>query len=183
MKTKNKAFRNIIGALLIPLLISAMTGCSDLDIKSELTFLMYAVNSNPEEGGSGELTPIYQTYKLESISLTSNEKAKIIWDASNHSDVEGFRIIERPQKLTSILLSDYNATNISPILFKFSSKVTGASKDNDNLSFELSSQELSYEKDFFIEEGRDYSLAIKVYWRDTISNDTMQQPQYVIEED
>lgn len=169
---------HLLALLLLNLCL--LQGCADFDISPELDIVMYGVNSAPDDA-SGDLTPLYQTYTLEDISLSIEGEQKSVWTAAEHPDQDPFRIIERPQKLAIIPISEYKDLNVTPIQIRFSKNVTGASRTNSSHSFELSEPTFEYGQAFVLEEGRDYSLAVKIYWRNTVSEDTMAVPSFVIE--
>ncbi|MFW7380798.1 MAG: hypothetical protein ACOH5I_18430 [Oligoflexus sp.] len=154
------------------LLFCASCGFGD---DQTLEVLMFGVYEAPAEA-SGERTPTFHSYTITGLTGVDVETGETI-DFAEELEDESFRIIDRPQKIFSIPITDYAGQVIQSLTVHFVSRIEGGESDAEVISLDLGLTSITMQEPLEFEEGRDFTLNFRVKWRDTLTTDGMLAPE------
>ncbi len=160
--------------LLFGSLILSQSSCGAFSDSTEVEVQMYGIASAPSTA-TGDQDPQFQTYEIQSIVLSSPDG-----DVSILDQAESFKIVDRPQIVTSFDAADLAGRSFTGYTVTFGSTVTGGDKDQPNLSFTLTTVTQSLTQTLEIKEGSTLNLAIKLNWGNTLASGAMSEPAFVL---
>ncbi|MDQ3233058.1 MAG: hypothetical protein M3Q07_14675 [Pseudobdellovibrionaceae bacterium] len=155
-----------------------LLGCGSLTEDQLLSVEMYGVSKSPE-GATGTQDPNFQTYQLLKIDIVSEDGAT----SSNLFDNEEekiFRIVDREQLIYSKKIAELEGTSYSSIQLTFAPDVIGGESEDNSVTMTLGNPVLTLSQAFTVEKAKDLTLLIKINWGNTLTDEAMTEPQYVL---
>lgn len=151
-------------------LMALLSGCGGFSEETLIEIQMYGVTRAPESA-TGDRDPQFQSYEVQSITLTSAEGDVVLLD-----EVETFKIVDRPQILLSFKADELVDRVFTGMTVVFAATVEGGDNDEPALSFTLTNPSLTLTQAIEIEDGKSKTYSIKANWANTISAGTMTEP-------
>lgn len=152
---------------LIFLIIFNIIGCGGLNInsviKTKIQFEMYGIYSMPE-GAEGNKDPIAINFKLKQIIMDINEESI----QKNFTNNEQIIIINRPQIIYEMDLSNYTNSNINEIQVEFDSDILIKAKYEEQ-TIDISNPIISYSTPIAIKTSQTINFIIQVLWRNIVT--------------
>ncbi len=160
--------------LVIPATTVLLSACGAFSDSTSIEVQMYGVETAPT-GATGDRDPQFQTYQIDSIVLNSADG-----DVSIYSGGESFKIVDRPQIVTSFDASDLAGKSYTGFTVTFASTVVGGDKDEPALTYTLSSVTQSLTQTLEVKDSSTLDLAIKLNWGNTLTTGAMTEPSFVL---
>jgi len=155
-----------------------LSGCGGFNSDQLLSVEMYGVSKMPE-GATGNRDPRFQIYQLLQVDLVSEDGATIT-NLLDNTEEKIFRIVDREQLIYSKKIADFVDTSYGSMQLTFASKVTGGDSEDNSLTFTLANPTLTLSQPFAIEKAKDVTVLIKLNWGNTLSDEAMTEPQFVL---
>nr|AIA17828.1 hypothetical protein [uncultured bacterium] len=156
----------------------ALSGCGGFSTEQLLTVDMYGVSKMPE-GAAGTRDPNFQIYQLLKVDIVS-EDGSTTTNLFDNEDERIFRIVDREQMIYSKKISDLEGTSYANIQFTFKPEVSGGDSAQKDLSFTMSNPILTLAQPFAIEKAKNVTVHIRMNWGNTLSDEAMTEPQYIL---
>jgi hypothetical protein len=156
------------------LVASSLSACGAFSDETKLEIQMYGVARAPASA-TGDRDPQFQTYKVQSIALSSAEG-----DVALLSETSTFKIVDRPQILVDKVADEWAGRTFTTMTVTFEPLVTGGNSESSALSFTLSQPVLTLTQPLLLEKGKSLNLTIKASWSNTIAAGTMTEPSFEI---
>jgi hypothetical protein len=139
---------------------------------------MYGVSKMPD-GATGTRDPKFQIYQLLKVDILSEDGATTTNLFDNDED-KIFRIVDREQLIYSKKISELVDTSYGSMQLTFAPEVTGGDLEESSLSFTLANPVLTLSQPFAVEKAKDITVLIKMNWGNTLSDETMTEPAFVL---
>jgi hypothetical protein len=152
--------------------------CGGLSSEQLLSVDMYGVSKMPE-GATGTRDPKFQIYQLLKVDILSEDGATTTNLFDNDED-RTFRIVDREQMIYSKKIADLVDTSYGSMQLTFAPDVTGGESEENSLSFTLANPVLTLSQPFAIEKAKNINVVIKMNWGNTLSDEAMTEPAFVI---
>jgi hypothetical protein len=101
-------------------------------------------------------------------NLFDNEEEKI------------FRIVDREQMIYSKKIVDLVDTSYGSMQLTFAPEVSGGDSEDNALTFTMANPMLTLSETFAIEKAKDVTVLIKLNWGNTLSDEAMTEPQFIL---
>lgn len=158
-----------------------LTGCGLTgETKQYFILEMMGVGEAPATA-TGDTSPKWQQHTLFGVELLSQDGTENTTLFSDTENPRVAKIANRPQIIYSKDVSAQKNTTFSAVNVKFSTTVTGASKNSEDHTLTMAKDTFTLTEEFTLEEGKDKTLMVEVKWLNTVSGDTMQEPEFVLE--
>ncbi len=167
--------------LTITSLLLLLTGCGLGGAKKQYFILEMVGLGEAPATATGDASPKWQQHSLFGVELLSADGAANTTLFSDTTSPHVAKIASRPQIIYTKDVTDLKNTTFSAVSIKFSTTVKGASKNSEDHTLTMSRDTFTLTQDFTLEEGKDKTLMVKVKWLNTVSGDTMQEPEFVLE--
>ncbi len=145
-------------------------GCGAFEEEIRLEVQMFGVARAPETA-TGDRDPQFQTYTVQSITLTGPEG-----DIALLPEPADFKIVDRPQIILRRVSDDLKDKTFTSLSVAFSPVVTGGDNDESALNFTLTNPTLTLTTPLTIDKSKTYGFKIKALWANTIGNGAMTEP-------
>lgn len=155
-----------------------LSGCGGLSSDQLLSVEMYGVSKMPE-GATGTRDPKFQIYQLLKVDIVSEDGATTT-NLFDNEEEKIFRIVDREQLIYSKKISDLVDTSYGSMLLTFAPEVTGGDSEENALTFTLANPVLTLTQPFAIETAKDITVLIKMNWGNTLSDEAMTEPAFVL---
>jgi hypothetical protein len=152
--------------------------CGGLSSEQLLSVDMYGVSKMPE-GATGTRDPKFQIYQLLKVDILSEDGATTTNLFDNDED-RTFRIVDREQMIYSKKIADLVDTSYGSMQLTFAPDVTGGESEENSLSFTLANPVLTLSQPFAIEKAKNINVVIKMNWGNTLSDEAMTEPAFVL---
>jgi hypothetical protein len=139
---------------------------------------MYGVSKMPE-GATGTRDPKFQIYQLLKVDILSEDGATTTNLFDNDED-RTFRIVDREQLIYSKKIADLVDTSYGSMQLTFAPEVTGGESEENSLSFTLANPVLTLSQPFAIEKAKNINVVIKMNWGNTLSDEAMTEPAFIL---
>jgi hypothetical protein len=155
-----------------------LSGCGGLSSDQLLSVEMYGVSKMPE-GATGTRDPKFQIYQLLKVDLVSEDGATTT-NLFDNEEEKIFRIVDREQMIYSKKISDLVDTSYGSMQLTFAPEVSGGDSEENALTFTLANPVLTLSQPFAIETAKDVTVLIKMNWGNTLSDEALTEPQFVL---
>lgn len=157
------------------LTMTYLTGCgsdTEVDFSESLTIVMLGTFEETA-GASGNAEPRYVD-----VTFTDATVAKGDGSIVDLFDLEpvAYRILDRPQKLLEVDMSDYVDTTLSAITLSFGATVKAMGKSKTELSGTFAATTVMTEEGLLVEKAVKKRLEIHVRWKNAITRDDTTDP-------
>ncbi|HET9237202.1 MAG TPA: hypothetical protein VFO10_08120 [Oligoflexus sp.] len=155
-----------------------LSGCGGLSSEQLLSVEMYGVSKMPE-GATGTRDPKFQIYQLLKVDIVSEDGATTT-NLFDNEEEKIFRIVDREQLIYSKKITDLVDTSYGSMLLTFAPEVTGGDSEENTLAFTLANPVLTLTQPFAIEKAKDIAVIIKMNWGNTLTDEAMTEPTFVL---
>jgi hypothetical protein len=155
-----------------------LSGCEGLNTEQVLSVDMYGISKMPE-GAAGSRDPKFQVYQLLKVDFLSEDGATTT-TLFDQEEERIFRIVDREQLIYSKKISDLEGNSYGSVQFTFAPEVLGGESDSNELSFTMSNPTLILSQPFAVEKAKNVNIHIKMNWANTLTDESMTEPQYVL---
>jgi hypothetical protein len=155
-----------------------LSGCSGLSSEQLLSVEMYGVSKMPD-GATGTRDPKFQIYQLLKVDIVSEDGATTT-NLFDNEEEKIFRIVDREQLIYSKKISELVDTSYGSMQLTFAPEVTGGDSEDNALTFTLANPVLTLSQPFAIEKAKDITVLIKMNWGNTLSDEAMTEPAFVL---
>lgn len=155
-----------------------LSGCGGLSSDQLLSVDMYGVSKMPE-GATGTKDPKFQIYQLLKVDIVSEDGATTT-NLFDNEEEKIFRIVDREQMIYSKKIADLVDTSYSSMQLTFAPEVSGGESEDNALTFTLANPVLTLSQPFAIEKAKDVTVVIKLNWGNTLSDEALTEPQFVL---
>jgi hypothetical protein len=155
-----------------------LSACGGLTSEQLLSVDMYGVSKMPE-GATGTRDPKFQIYQLLKVDILSEDGATTTNLFDNDED-RTFRIVDREQLIYSKKIADLVDTSYGSMQLTFAPEVTGGESEENSLSFTLANPVLTLSQPFAIEKAKNINVVIKMNWGNTLSDEAMTEPAFIL---
>jgi hypothetical protein len=155
-----------------------LSACGGLSSDQLLSVEMYGVSKMPE-GATGTQDPKFQMYQLLKVDLVSEDGATTT-NLFDNDEEKIFRIVDREQLIYSKKISDLVDTSYGSMQLTFAPEVSGGVSEENALTFTMANPVLTLSQPFAIEKAKDVTVLIKMNWGNTLSDEALTEPQYVL---
>ena len=155
-----------------------LMGCgSSVKVGKQIFNIHIFGTSVAPDGATGNKDPIWQKYTLTGVSFlnTDSTDATVLYDGLKAAETT---VVDRPQIIYSKDIGTYNAKSFAGITASFTPTVTGAHDKKVDYTFTLPSPTMQISQAFKVETGKGLDLTITINWKNTVSGDTMEPPNY-----
>lgn len=171
----------MVSKLTITILFFVLTGCG-LTAENKQYFILQMMGlGEAPASAAGNASPQWQTHTLFGVEFLSEDGTETTTLFSNADEPRVAKIANRPQIIFSKDVSELKNTTYSAVSLRFSTSVTGASKNKQDHTLTMSQDTFTLTENFTLEEGQDKTLLVALKWMNTVSGDTMQEPEFVLE--
>jgi hypothetical protein len=174
-KVKKLTITKILSGCTVAL---GLNGCGSFSTDQVLSVDMYGVSKMPE-GAAGDRDPKFQYYQLLKVDFLS-EDGTTTTTLFDQEEERIFRIVDREQLIYSKKISELEGNSFGSVQFTFAAEVKGGESDDNELSFSMSSPTLTLSQPFEIEKAKNVGIHIKMNWANTLTDEAMTEPQYVL---
>lgn len=155
-----------------------LSGCGGLSSDQLLSVEMYGVSKMPD-GATGTRDPKFQIYQLLKVDIVSEDGATTT-NLFDNEEEKIFRIVDREQLIYSKKISELVDTSYGSMQLTFAPEVTGGDSEENALTFTLANPVLTLSQPFAIEKAKDLTVLIKMNWGNTVSDEAMTEPAFVL---
>lgn len=155
-----------------------LSACGGLSSDQLLSVEMYGVSKMPE-GATGTRDPKFQIYQLLKVDILSEDGATTT-NLFDNDEEKIFRIVDREQMIYSKKISDLVDTSYGSMQLTFAPEVSGGDSEENALTFTLANPVLTLSQPFAIEKAKDVTVLIKMNWGNTLSDEALTEPQFIL---
>jgi hypothetical protein len=140
------------------------------------TVEMRGTKTTPEDA-AGDVTPKWQKYTLAAVSFISEDGTETS-SLFGAADGKEYKIIDRDQIIFKKDIADLEGDTFSGVSVGFEEEVTGESENSDDHVFIMEDPNLVLTDSFTVETGKSITLFISVQWKNTVLEETMEEPDF-----
>lgn len=167
--------------LTITMLLFFCTGCGLVGQNKQFFILeMMGLNEAPANA-TGNTTPQWQKHVLFGVEFLNEDGSETTTLFSNVDEPRTAKVGHRSQIMYSKDVSELKNKTYSAVTLRYSTTVTGGSKNKAEHSLIMSQDSFTLTENFTLEEGKDKTLLVALKWLNTVDGDTMQEPEFVLE--
>jgi hypothetical protein len=155
-----------------------LSGCGGLSSDQLLSVEMYGVSKMPD-GATGTRDPKFQMYQLLKVDVVSEDGATTT-NLFDNEEEKIFRIVDREQMIYSKKIADLVDTSYGSMQLTFAPEVSGGDSEDNALTFTMANPMLTLSEPFAIEKAKDVTVLIKLNWGNTLSDEALAEPQFVL---
>lgn len=165
--------------LTITIFSALCLACGAVSTDQVLKVTMYGVSKAPAQA-AGDREPDFLSFQLNDVQLLGKSGAGPTDLLIDEEEPKVYRIIDRPQVIFEKAIADLEGESFDGIVLRFAATVEGGDSQASSLSFTMANPDISLNQELLVEKAENLECTIKLNWGNTLTDESLGEPDYNI---